>query len=103
MVLMIINLLFTGWVFFGRDQPKKLVIFDLKGTMNLFFSQVKANHLSDEKMLSTTKQFTDALDSSVKEYSDRHHVVVLVSGAVISGAEDITKILQSDIASKMAN
>lgn len=73
----------------------------MQGTVNLFLTQLKENKLSEEKIVSTTQKFNEALDKAIKEYTANHNVVIFVSPAVVNGAEDITQRIQSTIAEKM--
>ncbi|MBP3113208.1 conjugal transfer protein TrbI, partial [Klebsiella quasipneumoniae] len=46
-------------------------------------------------------RFNDALEKSLAEYQQQHHVVILVSPAVVQGAPDVTRNIQHDIARRM--
>lgn len=101
LLLLITNLLFSVFLAVNHYHKKNLVVFDMKGTVNLFLTQLKENKLSEEKIVSTTQKFNEALDKAIKEYTANHNVVILVSPAVVNGAEDITQRIQSTIAEKM--
>jgi len=102
LLLLIANLLFSGFLAVNHYHTKTLAVFDMKGTVNLFLTQLKENKVSEEKIVSTTQKFNEALDKAIKEYTANNNVVIFVSAAVVNGAEDITQKIQSTIAEKMA-
>ncbi len=91
-----VTLLMNQWL------TPKTVTFDMKGTIDNFMTQMTAKTLSEENTNVLTHRFNEALMGSLEEYQHNHRVIVLVSSAVVSGAEDVTKDIQAVIATRMA-
>ncbi|MBZ6759411.1 TrbI F-type domain-containing protein, partial [Raoultella ornithinolytica] len=47
------------------------------------------------------ERFNSALEQSLADYQQQHHVLILVSPAVVQGAPDVTRKIQTDIARRM--
>ncbi|HHH1368305.1 TPA: type-F conjugative transfer system protein TrbI [Yersinia enterocolitica] len=91
-----VTLLVNQWI------TPKTVTFDMKGTIDNFMNQMAAKTLSEDSTNVLTHRFNDALMGSLEEYQRNNRVIVLVSSAVVSGAEDVTDDIQTVIAKKMA-
>jgi conjugal transfer pilin signal peptidase TrbI len=91
-----VTLLVNQWL------APKTVTFDMKGTIDNFMTQMTARTLSEDTTNALTHRFNEALMGSLEEYQHNHRVIVLVSSAVVSGAEDVTEDIQTVIAQKMA-
>lgn len=91
-----ISLLLYQW------QSPQTVSFDMAGTVNRFMSQLASQKLSDEQVKGMTARFNASLNASLLDYQTHHHALILVGPAVVSGAEDITGLVQSDVAGRMA-
>lgn len=91
-----ISLLLCQW-----RQPE-IVSFDMTGTVNSFMAQVSGQHLSDEKVKTTTARFNAALNSALTDWQHSHGALILVAPAVVDGAQDITSDIQADVAQRMA-
>ncbi|MBN6358283.1 type-F conjugative transfer system protein TrbI, partial [Escherichia coli] len=57
--------------------------------------------LTEAQSKALSDRFNDALEKSLAEYQQQHHVVILVSPAVVQGAPDVTRNIQHDIARRM--
>ncbi|KML22974.1 conjugal transfer protein TrbI [Leclercia adecarboxylata] len=91
-----ISLLLYQW------QAQQTVSFDMAGTVNRFMSQLASQKLNDERVREMTGRFNASLNASLQDYQTRHRALILVGPAVVSGAEDITAAVQSDVAGRMA-
>ncbi|RRF27130.1 type-F conjugative transfer system protein TrbI [Klebsiella pneumoniae] len=77
----------------------RVVAFDMK-TLDSFMDSVSQKQLT-EAQSALSDRFNDALEKSLAEYQQQHHVVILVSPAVVQGAPDVTRNIQHDIARRM--
>ncbi|HHR6019718.1 TPA: type-F conjugative transfer system protein TrbI [Providencia alcalifaciens] len=83
------------------------VTFDMADTINQYQQQMALqfnaeNPLSEQQIAQATQRFQMALSDSLSEYQVQHHALILVTPAVVMGAEDITVEIQAAIANKMA-
>ncbi len=79
----------------------RVVAFDMKKTLDSFMDSVSQKQLTDAQSKALSDRFNDALEKSLAEYQQQHHVVILVSPAVVQGAPDVTRNIQHDIARRM--
>ncbi len=80
----------------------RVVAFDMKKTLDSFMDSVSQKQLTEEaQSKALSDRFNDALEKSLAEYQQQHHVVILVSPAVVQGAPDVTRNIQHDIARRM--
>jgi conjugal transfer pilin signal peptidase TrbI len=79
----------------------RTVSFNIKATYAAFFKEVTARKIPQEKMFILGNRFPVALERAVKDYADKNHAIVLVSGAVMAGAKDVTPDIQRQIAKEM--
>ena len=86
-------------LFFVKHPTQKIAVFDLKRTYMVFLHQ--AAGLPKQKMNVLAKQFPRAVTRAVNIYAQKHHAIVFVKSAVISGAEDSTSAIQALIAKEM--
>lgn len=100
--LVTINIFLIIYLCFFNHTQRKIVTFDIKGTINLFLSQTKESELNEEQVKNLTIKFNDVLDSTIKSYSQNNDVLILVKPSVVHGADDITNELQQLISEKMA-
>ncbi|PXV72220.1 MULTISPECIES: type-F conjugative transfer system protein TrbI [Pantoea] len=77
------------------------VVFDMRGTVNAFKQQSAQMTLTPERAASLTTRFNNALQSSLADWQQAHNAVVLEKGAVVSEVQDITPVIQADIARQM--
>ncbi|HHD7782910.1 TPA: type-F conjugative transfer system protein TrbI [Klebsiella pneumoniae] len=76
----------------------RVVAFDMKKTLDSFMDSVSQKQLTEAQSKALSDRFNDALEKSLAEYQQQHHVVILVSPAVVQGAPDVTRNIQHDIA-----
>ena len=79
----------------------RVVAFDMKKTLDSFMDSVSQKQLTEAQSKALSDRFNDALEKSLAEYQQQHHVVILVSPAVVQGAPDVTRDIQHDIARRM--
>ena len=79
----------------------RVVAFDMKKTLDSFMDSVSQKQLTEAQSKALSDRFNDALEKSLAEYLQQHHVVILVSPAVVQGAPDVTRNIQHDIARRM--
>jgi conjugal transfer pilin signal peptidase TrbI len=79
----------------------RVVAFDMKKTLDSFMDSVSQKPLTESQSKALSDRFNDALEKSLADYQQQHHVLILVSPAVVQGASDVTRIIQHDIARRM--
>lgn len=79
----------------------RVVAFDMKKTLDSFMDSVSQKQQTEAQSKALSDRFNDALEKSLAEYQQQHHVVILVSPAVVQGAPDVTRNIQHDIARRM--
>lgn len=84
-----------------RVTAPRAVAFDMKRTVDAFFDSASQKKLSEEQTKALSNRFNTALEGSLLTYQQRHHVLILVSPAVVLGAPDVTRDIQQDIARRM--
>ena len=91
---------FLSRVVLAYSTPR-VVAFDMKKTLDSFMDSVSQKQLTEAQSKALSDRFNDALEKSLAEYQQQHHVVILVSPAVVQGAPDVTRNIQHDIARRM--
>ena len=91
---------FLSRVVLDYSTPR-VVAFDMKKTLDSFMDSVSQKQLTEAQSKALSDRFNDALEKSLAEYQQQHHVVILVSPAVGQGAPDVTRNIQHDIARRM--
>lgn len=82
----------------------KVVQFDLKGTVNLFTSEIAlSKNITPDQAQAMSTAFPDAIEKAVAVYAKTHRAIVLVSPAVMGGAEDVTKPIQELIKNELSD
>lgn len=84
-----------------RVTAPRAVAFDMKRTVDAFFDSASQKKLSEEQTKALSNRFNTALEGSLLTYQQRHHVLILVSPAIVQGAPDVTRDIQQDIARRM--
>lgn len=84
-----------------ENSTPRVVAFDMKKTLDSFMDSVSQKQLTEAQSKALSDRFNDALEKSLAEYQQQHHVVILVSPAVVQGAPDVTRNIQHDIARRM--
>ncbi|MBP2200578.1 type-F conjugative transfer system protein TrbI [Pantoea cypripedii] len=85
----------------ARAMQPAYVVFDMKGTLDTFRQQTAQTPLTQDAQAALTTRFGTALNASLTGWQAEHGGVILVKGAVVSGAPDITPEIQADIARQM--
>lgn len=98
-VLTTLNLAATGWLALHRTPTP--VAFDMKGTIDQFMEQTASQSLTEAQSQQLVARFTQALDASLSAWQQEHRALILVSPSVVRGADDITRTIQHDIATRM--
>ncbi len=87
----------------NRYTQEKMVTFDLKGTVALFSSELSQNKsMSESAKDQYSEAFSKVLQQSVTDYSQEHHVIVVISPVVLAGAVDATTDIQKTIAAQLS-
>lgn len=79
----------------------RIVQFDMKGTVDLFNQQAAQQQADSASLQQLSTKFGQAMAAALTQYQQAHHAVILISPAVIGGAQDITVQIRSDISSRM--
>ncbi len=79
----------------------RVVAFDMKKTLDSFMDSVSQKPLTEAQSKALSDRFNAALEKSLADYQQQHHVLILVSPAVVQGASDVTRTIQHDIARRM--
>ncbi len=79
----------------------RVVAFDMKKTLDSFMDSVSQKPLTEAQSKVLSDRFNEALEKSLGDYQQQHHVLILVSPAVVQGASDVTRTIQHDIARRM--
>lgn len=93
------NVMFTR-VMLAYTTPR-VVAFDMKKTLDSFMDSVSQKPLTEAQSKVLSDRFNEALEKSLADYQQQHHVLILVSPAVVQGASDVTRTIQHDIARRM--
>ncbi len=94
-----LNLAATGGLALHRTPTP--VAFDMKGTIDQFMEQTASQSLTEAQSQQLVARFTQALDASLSAWQQEHRALILVSPSVVRGADDITRTIQHDIATRM--
>lgn len=63
----------------------RVVAFDMKKTLDSFMDSVSQKQLSEAQSKALSERFNSALEQSLADYQQQHHVLILVSPAVVQG------------------
>ncbi|WP_223297206.1 type-F conjugative transfer system protein TrbI [Enterobacter sp. 638] len=78
-----------------------VVVFDMKGTVDLFMQQSAQLNLDEGKAKVLTSRFNTALSDSLNAWQTSHNAIILVKPAVMSPQPDITADIRSDISRRI--
>ncbi|MEW7311223.1 type-F conjugative transfer system protein TrbI [Buttiauxella gaviniae] len=100
--MLVSQLVMTGiaWGLLKSTTPE-MVVFDMKGTVDLFIQQSAQLQLDEAKAKALTTRFNVALNDSLSDWQASHNAIVLVKPAVMSPLKDITVDIRSDIARRI--
>lgn len=79
----------------------RVVAFDMKKTLDSYMDSASQKPLTEAQSKALSDRFNSALEQSLTDYQQQHHVLILVSPAVVQGAPDVTRAIQHDIARRM--
>lgn len=79
----------------------RVVQFDMKGTVDLFNQQAAQQQTDSASLQQLSAKFGESMAAALTQYQQANHAVILVSPAVIGGAQDITVQIRSDISRRM--
>ncbi|HHU0722002.1 TPA: type-F conjugative transfer system protein TrbI [Enterobacter hormaechei subsp. oharae] len=97
--VLVSQMVMTGitWIYMKNTEPE-IVVFDMKGTVDLFMQQSAQLQLDENRAKAMTQQFNAALTGSLDAWQSSHNAIVLVKPAVMSPQRDITNEVRADIA-----
>ncbi|WP_313228409.1 type-F conjugative transfer system protein TrbI [Leclercia sp.] len=84
-----------------KDTTPEVVVFDMKGTVDLFMQQSARLQMDEDKARLLTTRFNAALTDSLAAWQADHNGIILVKPAVMSAQTDITAEIQQDIARRV--
>lgn len=90
-----VTYLFVTW------KMPVVVAFDMKGTVDQFTAQATEQTLDEAGLKALTGRFMSSLSGSIEDWQRRNNALILVSPAVVGGAEDITPVIQREVADRM--
>ncbi len=96
----ILGLFIALVVVVNSTNSRKVAYFNEKETVTEFIRQLALKTKPGDEKKSISK-FRQALKSSLFEYQNKHHGIILKSEVVLAGGEDITNPIQLLIAKKM--
>lgn len=100
--VLVSQMVMTGitWIYMKNTEPE-IVVFDMKGTVDLFMQQSAQLQLDENRAKAMTQQFNAALTGSLDAWQSSHNAIVLVKPAVMSPQRDITNEIRADIARRI--
>jgi len=84
-----------------KNTTQEVVVFDMKGTVDLFMQQSAQLQMDESKARLLTTRFNAALTASLDAWQSAHNAIILVKPAVMSPQTDITAEIQQDIARRV--
>jgi len=84
-----------------KNTTQEVVVFDMKGTVDLFMQQSAQLQMDESKARLLTTRFNAALTDSLDAWHAAHNAIILVKPAVMSPQTDITAEIQQDIARRV--
>jgi len=85
----------------AQQFQRRTVVFDMKGTIDLFMQQSAKKQLDENSARVLTTRFDQALKASLNDWQQAHGDLILVPPAVVMPVLDITPQIQADIAHRM--
>lgn len=74
--------------------PKSIKAFDAKESIDSYQSAIEQKGASNERQVQLLGRFVEVMNQVTNEYAQEHNVVIVVSAAHVSGADDITNEIQ---------
>lgn len=90
----IVAFLFTFTVMLWDTPPPQTVVFDIEKTLDSYQDKLIEAGLNNDDHRQQLAAFDKALRQILNDYAKRHHLIIVVPGAVISGAPDMTETIQ---------
>ena len=78
-----------------------VVAFNMKSTVDAFFDSAGRRSLDEAQTKALSDRFNASLEASLRDWQVRHRALILVAPAVVQGAPDITREIQTDVARRM--
>lgn len=85
----------------AQQFQQRTVVFDMKGTIDLFMQQSAQKQLDANSARAITVRFDHALKESLSAWEHEHDDLILVPPAVVIPVVNITPQIQADIARRM--
>jgi|GEM_PF-419756 len=85
----------------ARIVTPQVVVFDMKGTMDIFIQQSAQQKLDEAGTKKLVTRFSQAMRDSLSGWQSKHNAIILVAPAVVSDQTDITTDIRNDIALRM--
>ena len=89
--------LWSAWL-----KPPVIVSFDIKSTTNKFLLQSAKLTLNDEQRKELVQRFNRALTDTLADYAAANNVVVIVQPAAVSGIQDVTPQIRTELSKAMS-
>ncbi|HAS6087878.1 type-F conjugative transfer system protein TrbI [Vibrio parahaemolyticus] len=88
--------------FFALNQTQKqtIVSFDVKSTIDTYHQTLIEKGVGLEDQTKRLTRFVNVMNEQVSAYQVENNALVLVSAAVVDGANDITPLIQQAIISR---
>lgn len=97
--ILCINVAVTSLLISWRTPT--VVSFDMKKTLDQFTEQAGDQSLDEPQTKALTERFMISLNAELQDWQLRHDALILVTPAVVSGAQDITDEIQSGVSQRM--
>ena len=89
-----------SWLVCQLNRPV-VVAFNMKSTVDAFFDSAGRRSLAEAQTKALSDRFNASLEASLRDWQIRHRALILVAPAVVQGAPDITREIQTDVARRM--
>jgi type-F conjugative transfer system protein TrbI len=89
-----------SWLVCQLNRPV-VVAFNMKSTVDAFFDSAGRRSLDEAQTKALSDRFNASLEASLRDWQVRHRALILVAPAVVQGAPDITREIQTDVARRM--
>ena len=81
---------FIDLIMNDHSQAQKVVSFNQTFIKGQFIKQLAIHKVPEEKIVSKTNQFKNALHKALNEYAKQHHVVIIDSNSALANVPDVT-------------
>lgn len=100
-LLMVSIMLSVTLIKLTTPPPIKMVSVDVAQIIKNFAKASGQLHLSDGQQKALSQKFAKGITEVTESYSKNKEVVILVSGAVVTGVKDVTAEIQAEIFSQI--